>query len=112
MPTELKNYLRLERFSLCHRFYAFLDSDDYLADQLFIKHKVRVKFLQEYQKDGFDFRTIFCRIHKRDERAFLDALNELPNKMMLCGHADYPAQCRAFMEMIDTARKEKEGECA
>ncbi|MPL97273.1 hypothetical protein SDC9_43462 [bioreactor metagenome] len=110
MPTELKNYLRLERFSLCHRFYAFLDSSDYLADQLFIKHKVRVKFLQEYQKDGFDLRTIFCRIHKRDEGAFLDALNELSNKMMLCGHVDYPAQCRAFMEMIDTARKE--GECA
>ncbi len=71
MPTELKNYLRLERFSLCHRFYAFLDSSDYLADQLFIKHKVRVKFLQEYQKDGFDLRTIFCRIHKRDEGRFL-----------------------------------------
>lgn len=112
MPENVKNHLPLERFSLCYRYYAFLDSADYLADQLFIKHKVRVKFLREYQKDGFDFLMIFCRIHKRDEAAFLDALNELPDKMVLCGHPNYPAQCQAFMEMIGMAENGREGERA
>ena len=48
MPENVKNYLTLERFSLRNFYYAFLDTSDYLADGLFIKHQVTVKFLQEY----------------------------------------------------------------
>ena len=111
MSEELKNYLSLERFSLRHRFYAYLDSGDYLADGLFIKHQVRVKFLQEYAKEGFSYRMIFCRIRKRHEAAFLNALRELPDKMRLCGHPDYPDQCKQFMAKIE-ASKEGRSACA
>ena len=97
MPEEVKNYLSLERFSFRYRFYAFLDSPDYKADGLFIKHRVRVKFLQEYAKEGIEYHMIFCRIRKADEDAFLDALRELPDKMLLCGCPDYPEKCREYM---------------
>ena len=83
MLEDVKNYLSLERFSLRHRFYAYLDSEDYQADSLFIKHQVRVKFLQEYAKEESAYRMILCRIRKRDEAAFLEALRELPNKMVM-----------------------------
>jgi len=112
MPEELKNYVNLEQLSLCHRFYAYLDSKDYLADGLFIKHQVRVKFLQEYAREGSSYLFILCRIRKRDECAFLDALRELPNKMLLRGYPDYPARCRQFMEKIETAKEEGRSACA
>lgn len=106
MPEELKTYLRLDRLSLRHRFYAHLDSQDYQADGLFINHKVRVKFLQEYAKDGFSYRIIFCRIRKRDESSFLEGLRALPDKMLICGYHDYPAQCKQLMTKIEATKKE------
>lgn len=104
MQTEIKNYLSLERFSQRHKYFAFLDAREYLADGLFIKHQVTVKFMQEYARDDSPYLIIFCRIKKRDEGAFLEALRELPNKMLPCGYPDYPAQCHDFMEKIETHR--------
>ena len=96
MPAKGKNYLTLERFSLRYLFYAFLDTGDYLADGLFIQHQVTVKFLQEYGHDDSPYLVIFCRIRKRDEAAFLDALEELP--CVFSGirprFASDPARCR------------------
>lgn len=112
MSEDLKNFLSLERRSLSHRFYAYLDSGDYLADGLFIKHQVCVKFLQEYGKDGFSYLMVFCRIRKRDEVAFLNALRELPNKMLLCGHPDYLAQCQQFIKKIEATKEDGRSTCA
>jgi hypothetical protein len=107
MQEELKNCLRLERFSLWHKYFAFLDVGDYLADSLFIKHQVTVKFMQEYGREALPCRMIFCRIRKQDESAFLEALRELPDKMLLCGYPDYPARCRDFMEKVETQKQRK-----
>jgi len=111
MQEELKNYLSLERFSLRHKYYVFLDAGGYLADGLFIKHQVTVKFMQEYGRDDSPYRTIFCRINKKDENAFHEALRELPNKMLLCGYPDYPARCRDFIEQV-VNQKSKERMCS
>ena len=43
-----KNYWKLQKFSIFYTYYAFIDSQDYLADQLFVKHKVKVDFGKEY----------------------------------------------------------------
>lgn len=95
---ELKNYLHLEKFSFHYYFYAYLDTGDYQADGLFAKHQVHVKFLQEYQKDESVYHIVFCRIRKQEKDAFLEALRELPDKMLLCGFQDYAVQCKQFME--------------
>ena len=76
-------YQDIERFSLLNAYYAYMDTDAYLADQLFIKHQVRVHFREEYVRDGSPYRVIFCHVRKRDQERFLTALNELPGKMML-----------------------------
>ena len=41
-------YQYIDRLSLFYNYFAFLDTDAYLADQLFIKHQVRVHFCEEY----------------------------------------------------------------
>ena len=38
----LKNYYKLQSPSFFKFQYVFLDSEDYLADQLFIKYKVNI----------------------------------------------------------------------
>lgn len=105
VQNEPTNWLKLRRFSLRYSFYAFIDIADYLADDLFIKHKVTVTFLQEYIKDDTEYCIIFCRVRKRDNAAFFAALQELPEKMLLCGRQDYPAFCRQFMDSMEKPTK-------
>lgn len=84
-----RNFWRLNKPSLRYAYYAFLDTEDYLADQLFISHKVEVKFLQEYGKVDSPYMVIMCRCRKQDVESFEAALAELPNKMLLLGFKDY-----------------------
>ena len=99
-----KNYWRLQKFSIFFSFYAYIDSTDYLADQLFIKHKVRVDFGNEYGKKGTDYLIIFCKVRKTKEKEFINALSELENKMLLTGHQDYVDFCENMKEKLITAR--------
>lgn len=100
MPEDIKNYWRLRSRSLFFSSYVFLDTREYLADQLFIQHQVDAYFGPEYQKPGEPFRMLFCKIRKKDETRFLQALSELSHKMLLLGHTDYEAYCGRIMEMI------------
>ena len=93
MANELSCGWSLEKFSLLYDYYAYFDTKDYLADNSFIKHKVTVHFMQEYAHDGTEYIVILCRCRKRDSAAFCTALEELPNKMLICGHIDYAESC-------------------
>ena len=42
MMDENSHYQKLDKFSLLNSHFAFFDTGDYLADNLFIKHQVRV----------------------------------------------------------------------
>lgn len=81
----------IEKFSFRYQYFALIDTADHLADQLFIKHKVCVWFGEEYCKADTPFHVILCRCRKRDVATFMAAISELTNKMLLCGHPDYPA---------------------
>ena len=86
---------------------CFLDSEDYLADQLFIKYKVTVDFGDEYVKENSPYHVIFCKIRKRDEKKFLDALSEMYDKMLLMGYKDYQEVCDNFIRVVEKNEKEK-----
>ena len=73
----------IEKFSFFHNYFAIIDTADYLADQLFIKHQVRVGFGPEFVCPDAPYRVIMCKCRKRDVDAFLAAIRELPNKMLL-----------------------------
>ena len=81
-----------------------MDCDEYLADQLFIKHKVPVKFGKEYRKNNSRYCVISCKIRKRYEEEFKKALAEMDNKMILRGYTDYADFCENFNTIIDKAR--------
>lgn len=104
--NELSSGWLLNRFSLKYGYAAFMDTRDYLADQLFIKHQVPVKFMEEYAKPDSKYLMIFCRFPKRKEDAFCAALNELPNKMILLGNTDYQEQ----WDQLNNRKMQQKGE--
>ena len=104
----LKNYYKLQSPSFFKFQYVFLDSEDYLADQLFIKYKVTVDFGDEYVKENSPYHVIFCKIRKRDEKKFLDALSEMYDKMLLMGYKDYQEVCDNFIRVVEKNEKEKQ----
>lgn len=101
-------YQRLSKFSLLYSYYAFLDTEEYLADALFIRHEVRVHFLSEYEKQGSPYRMILCRIRRKDADRVTAALEELPRKMLLCGYTDYFERCKEIWSELDMTRKRRD----
>lgn len=102
----MNNYLKLKTMSPFTYSYIFLDCDEYLADKLFIKHKVPVKFGKEYRKNDSRYCVISCKIRKRYEEEFKKALAEMNNKMILRCYTDYADFCENFNTIIDKARCE------
>lgn len=98
----------IEKFSFFCDHFAIIDTGDYLADQLFMKHQVRVGFGPEFVCPDAPYRVIMCKCRKRDVDAFLAAISELPDKMLLCGHPDYLTFCEDLKRKI-TAAKENGG---
>ena len=94
-------YIKISKFSIGSLFfdrYLFFDVEPYLADQLFIRRRIRVWFDREYEKDGSPYVAILCRVRKRDSAAFLAALEDLQKKMLLCGHPDYEERVGAIIK--------------
>ena len=61
----MKNNYKLQSPSFFKFQYVFLDSEDYLADQLFIKYKVTVDFGDEYVKENSPYHVIFLQNKKK-----------------------------------------------
>lgn len=97
---EYKNYVKLEKLSLMYDYYCFVDVKKYLADKLFVEHKVRVWFQKECTKPGMNYLIMFCKVRKKDRMKFLSALEELKNKMLIFGYTDYENFCYELIENI------------
>ena len=102
-----KYYTRLQKLSLLNCHYMFFDTEEYLADALFIRHQVTVNFQCEYVAPDGSYLAVFCSVRKKDEDEFLEALRELPDKMLLFGHSDYLQVSTAVL--INSEKEEKGG---
>lgn len=87
----------------CH--YAYLDTEEYLADGLFVQARVRVHFGKEFVHPDSEYHLIFCKVRRKDNETFLAALQKLPAKMQLFGHKDYGKACRALQRMLNSSEK-------
>ena len=86
--------------------YVYIDSHNYLADSLFYKYEVPVKFGDEMSKNGEDYRLIFCKIKRKYKEKFEKALEELNNKMLLCGYEGYEEFCNKLIDWIESNEKQ------
>ena len=101
-----KLYWTIRKLSLRFDYFTFFDTKPYLADQLFIRHQVRVWFDCEFEKDGFPYLAIMCHVRKKDVPKFLDALEDLKNSMLICGHTDYEAEVSMFMDYAEKLKED------
>lgn len=99
------NFIPIDKFSFRYKYFFYIDTKRYLADALFIKHKVRVWFKQEYSKENNEFVLIFCKVRKTDAEKFTTAVEELKNKMILLGYYNYQEFCEEISESILALRK-------
>ena len=103
----MKNYWKLEGFSLFAIPYVYVDHNSYLADSLFAQRKIAMKFKEEMARDGSSYCIIFCKVRKRDAPRFEEALGKLYDKMWLLGHRDYVQACNEIAKIIDKEEKRK-----
>lgn len=93
------NYIFLGGKFYLHYMYFDLNTDsNYIADSLFYKREIPVKFKDEMTRDGDKYRAIFCKIKPKYKEKFEEAMKELVNKMFLCGHNDYLDYCTQVRE--------------
>lgn len=90
----IRNCVRIRKLSLFSYYYMYVDNNNIdLACSLFTKYDTPVKFIKKYYRRDSKYAIIYCKINKKDNRNFLKALEELPNKMLLLGNTDYEKFC-------------------
>ena len=85
--------------------YAYVDlnvDENYVADSLFYRHRIPVRFTGEMVRDRDKYRIIICAVRKKHRLAFEKAMEELKTKMNLLGHTDYEDYCETLMKELES----------
>lgn len=61
-PSEARDF---SRGYFTHDYYCYADMPKYKADLIFVKNRVRVTFLKEYEKENEKYIMIMCRVKKK-----------------------------------------------
>ena len=93
------NYIELNS-SVFRSNFAYFDLPDYLADSIFINHKIKINFGKEMHSDNEKYIIVFCSVRKRERALFLQCLDKLKNNMLICGNTDYPAFCQKQIRIL------------
>ena len=107
MKTEQKNWFNLTASPSLYCRYAYIDLEDHLAESLFARQRISVKYEQEFVNPINDYRLIVCRVFPWHREGFLKALSQLPGKMNLLGFNDYQDFCREYLDYSENWMVEK-----
>ena len=72
-----------------------------MATSVLLKHNVRAKFVHLMTREDTDYVLVQMKIHRSDRQKFLDAMEDLKTKMLICGHADYEARAGEFIRELE-----------
>ena len=101
---------KLSIWSLFCDYFMYFDTMPYLADRLFVRRGVRVRFDLDLEKPGSPYLAVMCHVRKKDVPGFLEALEDLKRSMMLCGHPDYVREVSAMMDEMEKKKGEAYGD--
>ena len=102
------NYYRLDHFSFFSDLYMYIDTRDHLADPIFIRHMLPVRFIKHLSKEGTPYQIILCKAPKGRRNDFLSCMEALTRKMLLCGHTDYCSFCMDIQDQISGFLRSKQ----
>ena len=92
----MRNYVKIEKKSLLYNYYAYIDTEDLLADSIFIQEKLRVLFGKTGRKQDSQYVVVLCKVWKWDAEKFVRAMEIFYNKLLLLGHGE----CVNFFEEL------------
>ncbi|MCM1216008.1 MAG: hypothetical protein NC548_15985 [Lachnospiraceae bacterium] len=84
----------------------YIDLEDFLADQIFISNKIKIKFLGDFKKDGEKYVIVSCKVKKRDIELFEKSMEQLTKKLLLTGYNDYITFCNKMKYFVNLHKKE------
>ena len=100
------NYLSFD--GLFYLRYAYVDLHErYLADSLLCRHKIPVRFGDEYVKEKEKYMIVTCKVRKKYRKAFEEAMEELKTKMLLLGYTDYEEFCDNLLKYLKSKETEE-----
>lgn len=100
-----KIWLKIKKFPPWYSYFFYFDTPSYLADSVFASHKLAVHFgKEEFVKKGFPYVGVMCHVRRKDECRFVEALEDVKKKMLICGHPDYEKECIGFLNEIMKAQ--------
>ena len=109
-PNAIRIPLNVIKVSCINPFmekYLYFDTHEFLADEIFVKNKVRVFFAnKQWGKPGEKYCLVVCRIFKKSRDGFFKSLEQLFDKMLLCGNTDYYDHVKDFWVQV-AAMKDK-----
>lgn len=76
--------------------FAYIDTEDGLADFLFHHFKIDVEPDTVFHYEGDPYRIVMCKIPRDQREAFLNAIDLLPSLMDYVGKTDYESYCLEF----------------
>ena len=95
----MKNYISLGKTLLGNWVrYVYLDTDEVLVQSLLRRHMIHVKLEGIMERENEPYRLVALKVLKKDERKFLQAMEELKGKMLLFGHLDYESRGGELLE--------------
>lgn len=99
------HYVKLFSASQFRAEFVYVDAPDYVADKLFIKHKVAVRFAKDQmRRPGDPYVIVFCSVSKKDIDRFVAAIEELPEAMRQNGYEDYMEYCNRCEEAVRSVK--------
>lgn len=100
----MKNYLDFGKCGAGRwKRYMYLDTEDFLLGSLLQRDPIPVKYETNLTKENEPYRLVMMKVRVKDESRFLQALAELPAKMLLCGFRDYETHGEELMRELKEA---------
>ncbi len=95
------NFIEVETKTPGKIAFFYVDTSQYLADRVFIDHKIFVSFKKnELRRNDSPYVVVQCSTKKANRQKFLDAMADLERKMLLLGHDDYSEFCLRFQAVV------------
>ena len=77
-------------------YYAYVDTENFLADHIFENANLKVKFVATYAgKENYFYKVVLVRIKEKDLDTFIDCMNTLYRNQLLA-NVDYDDLCIFF----------------
>lgn len=93
--------MELETSSLFRKYFIYVDvADKNLADNVFIRNKLRVNFDSDVARPDKQFKGVICSVRKRDAEVFKKCMSELVNVVILRGYTGYEEFCESMFEYL------------